>query len=146
MVPEAYTRTTALTLVCCILYDVFRDCQSQCFDATDKSRRLVTQKGPNSFPESISHALHTPQNVAGAQIRKHGAKPSIHRPSLKHRLENSNTSVRKPLLYERLIRGVALLLSNIGGWHDHQLLFWKGVKRRLVDIKVSHHKFRGRVR
>src|SRR5579864_442620 len=41
----SYTRITALTLVCCILYDVFWDCQSQCFDATDKRRRWFAPGG-----------------------------------------------------------------------------------------------------
>ena len=30
--------------------------------------------------------------------------------------------------------------------YDYQLLFWQRVKRRLVDVKVSHYKFRRRMR
>jgi IPT/TIG domain len=45
---------------------------------------------------SSAEARYTPQNVAGAQPIRHASNLSIRRPRLKHRLESSNTTVRKP--------------------------------------------------
>lgn len=49
-----------------------------------------------AFALSSAEDRCTPQNVAGAQTLKHPSNLSIRRPKLKHRLDNSNITVRKP--------------------------------------------------
>jgi hypothetical protein len=67
--------------------------------AEDMAALLVAAKSEQdraASARSSAEARYTPQNVAGAQTTRNASNLSTRRPRLKHRLENSKTTVRKP--------------------------------------------------